>query len=115
MVDGVQARLPAGQGEETAHAAAAGSVVGAVIPHDFTADAAAAGLKTGTAAGEREGTRGGEIHMIAAVIDTVARPVVARGYAHRDAHRGRRLKCVVHGRHCLRRPRRLGTTPADGD
>ena len=73
------------------------------------------GLEPGAAAAERERTRGGEIHMIAAVRDPVAGAVVARGNAYRDAHRRGRLKGLVHCRHRLRSPARFRPAPTDGN
>src|ERR1019366_5388805 len=99
--------LPSGQVDAVADAAPGGASVGAIVPNRLAGNASAGRLQSGTAAGQHEGAGSREIAVGQAVVDLVARAVVAGRAADRDAHGGSGLKSFVHGLDGLGRPDQL--------
>src|SRR5580698_6513982 len=107
----LQIRLPGRKREKSTDATAARPALRAIVPYDLTRDTGLAALEARAAAGERIRTRGRKVDVISAIRHPVARPTISRGYADRDTESGGRLKRIVHRRHRLVGPGRLGTTP----
>jgi hypothetical protein len=62
-----------------------------VIPNEFPSDRASLQVETRAAAGERVRTRGWKVNMRFAIVNAVAGPFVAGGYANSDTDSGCRL------------------------
>ena len=109
----IRAGLPGRQRKLLAEPAAARAALGPSFHTVSLVMAPLALLQTGAAAAQNMRAGGREIHVIGAVADSVAGPVVAGGGADRDPQRGGVLRGRIESRHSLRRPGGFGAAPAD--